>query len=234
MDIKKLISATTMSLFCSFGALAYGGFIDRGPTTGWADLGDGEYYDGLVCDVFPGLVAGEHWKVRVQHNPSNPGWYRFQPFDGDWPGVDIAGESQVYMIINASNPEKAYMCDTDKILVDASGWQYIFSQEVPENYGDASIYGTLKNGVVEFPANSFTLYKCSPADSWDRTQTKVVNCAGKLKVVLPEAAGVGQITVGADAGAAVYFDLQGRKVENPSCGIFIKKTQAGAERVIIK
>lgn len=234
MKLKKMISVATMLLLCSTGAFAYGGFIDRGPTTGWEDLGEGEYYDGLACDAFDGLKAGEHWTVNVQHNPSNPGWYRFLPFDGDWPGVDIAGESQVYMIINASNPDKTYMCDTDKIFRDTAGWQYIFSQEVPENYGDKIMYGTFKNGVVEFPANSFTLYKCSPADSWDRTQTKVVNCAGKLKVVLPEAAGVGQITVGADAGAAVYFDLQGRKVENPSCGIFIKKTQAGAERVIIK
>ncbi len=234
MKLKKMISVATMLLLCSTGAFAYGGFIDRGPTTGWEDLGEGEYYDGLACDAFDGLKAGEHWTVNVQHNPSNPGWYRFLPFDGDWPGVDIAGESQVYMIINASNPDKTYMCDTDKIFRDTAGWQYIFSQEVPENYGDKIMYGTFKNGVVEFPANSFTLYKCSPADSWDRTQTEVVNRTGSLKVVLPEAAGLGQITVGADAGAAVYFDLQGRKVENPSCGIFIKKTQAGAERVIIK
>ena len=146
MKLKKIISVATMLLLCSTGAFAYGGFIDRGPTTGWEDLGEGEYYDGLACDAFDGLKAGEHWTVNVQHNPSNPGWYRFLPFDGDWPGVDIAGESQVYMIINASNPDKTYMCDTDKIFRDTAGWQYIFSQEVPENYGDKIMYNSsLKN-----------------------------------------------------------------------------------------
>ena len=232
MNLKKIISGATMLLLCSTVAFAYGGFIDRGPSTGWEDLGEGEYYDGLVCDVYPQLEAGAHWTVNVQHNPSNPGWYRFMPFDGDWPGVDIVGESQVYMIINASDPDKTYMCDTDKILRDVEGWQYIFSQEVPENYGEKIMYGTFKNGVVEFPANSFMFYKCSPADSWDRTQTQVVNRTGQLKIVIPGAAGVEQITEDGECDA-VYYNLQGCKVETPSSGIYIKKSASGIERVLI-
>lgn len=234
MNIKKLISASAMSFLCSFGAFAWGGFIDRGPVSGWTDMGEGEYYDGLVCDVFPGLSAGEHWKVRIQNNPANPGWYRFMPFDGEWPGVDVAGESQVYMIINASNPDKVYMCDTDKILI-VNGWQYIFSQDIPENLGNGSKYGTLRDGVVEFPASSFMFYKCSPAASYEPTQKETVNRTGSLKVVLPESSAIGQITADSgDCTDAVYYNLQGHKVENPTSGIFIKKSDAGVERVLIR
>lgn len=232
--MKKTIFALAFSLLCSAGAYADQGFIDRGPTSGWSDLGEGEYYDGLVCDVFTDLTSGEHWTVKVQHNPSHAGWYRFMPFDGEWPGVDIAGESQMYMIINASDPDKVYMCDTDKILT-VNGWQYIFSQDVPENLENGSQYGTLDNGVIEFPANSFLFYKCSPAASWDRTQKQTVNRTGSLKVVLPGSSGIDSVFSGQEAEEeAEYYNLQGMKVENPTCGICIRKSGKKIQKVFIR
>lgn len=231
--MQKLNLTLAMSLLCCLSAVAEGGFIDRGPTTGWVDQGTGEYYDGLICDVFSDFTPGQHWKVQVQNNPDNPGWYRFLPFSGEWPGVDIAGESQVYMIINASNPDKVYMCDTGKIF-NISGWQYIFSQNVPENIEDGSIYGTLKNGIVNFPANSFIFYKCSPVASYDRTQKSTVNRSGSLKIVLPGGASIDTVNADNDKTEHVeYFNMQGCKVVNPTHGVYIKKTSAGAERVFI-
>lgn len=232
--MKKTVTALALSLVCSVGAYADQGFIDRGPTSGWTELGSGEYYDGLVCDVFTGLTAGEHWTVKMQHNPEHPGWYRFLPFDGEWPGVDIAGESQIYMIINASNPDKVYMCDTDKILL-VSGWQYIFSQDVPENLENGAKYATLRDGVIEFPANSFLFYKCSPAASWDRTQMQTVNRTGSLKVVLPKSSGIVSVLPGSDAEEAPeYYNLQGMKVDNPACGIYLRKSGKEIHKVLIK
>lgn len=233
--MKKTVSALAMAFLGYMNVLAWGGFVDRGPTSGWADFSEGEYYDGLACDVFDGLTPGEHWNVRVQNNPDHPGWYRFLPFDGEWPGVDVAGESQLYMIINASNPDHVYMCDTDKILI-VNGWQYIFSQIVPENLDEGSPrYGTLRDGVVEFPENSFFSYKCSPADSWDRTQKEVANRTGSLKVVLWKSSGVQQVEAALDDTAdAEYFNLQGVKIENPSGGMYIQKSKTGVTKVLIK
>lgn len=229
LKLKITFAAT---LLCCMNAMADQGIIDRGPATGWENLGTGEYYDGLICDVFPEFGTDQHWNVLIQNNPGNPGWYRFVPFSGDWPGVDIAGESMAYMIINASNPEKVYMCDTDKIF-HISGWQYIFSQNVPENLEDGAIYGTLVNGVVNFPANSFVFYKCSPVDSYDRTQKETVNRTGSLKIVLPAGASVSTVIADSDEKAE-YFNLYGIKVENPVHGIYIKKTGAEAQRVFIQ
>ncbi|MGM9816212.1 MAG: hypothetical protein ACI304_04040 [Lepagella sp.] len=231
--MRKLSLILVLLLFGYFRALSLGGFIDRGPTTGWEDQGSGEYYDGLVCDLFPELEAGTHWEVQIQNNPENPGWYRFIPFSGEWPGVDIAGESEVYMIINASDPDKVYMCDTDKIL-RVNGWQYIFSQNVPENLEEGSMYGTLSNGVVTFPANSFINYKCSPAESHDRTQQTTVNRTGLLKIVLPETSSISAINADNQNNDVQYYNMHGCKVENPSRGVYIKKTSRGAERVIIQ
>lgn len=230
---RNLSLTLAMFLFCCLSAVAYGGFIDRGPTTGWVDLGTGEYYDGLVCEVFPELESGEHWEVQIQSNTENPGWYRFVPFSGEWPGVDVAGESQVYMIVNATNPDKVYMCDTDKIL-NISGWQYIFSQNVPENLEDGSMYGTLNNGIVNFPANSFIYYKCSPVDSYVRTQKTTINRNALLKIVLPDNASVDNIEVDVNGNEDVeYFNIYGCKVASHAHGLYIKKTAAGAERVFI-
>lgn len=232
--MKKFILTIAVATLCCAKALAWGGFIDRGPTSGWQDFGDGEYHDGLACDVFPGLAAGEHWNVRIQNNPENPGWYRFVPFEGEWPGVDVAGESQVYMIINASDPDKVYMCDTDKILI-VNGWQYIFSQNVPENLSTDSQYGTLRDGVAEFPTNSFTFYKCSPATSYEPTHKEQVNRTGSLKVVLWKSSDIKQIEADVDGNAdAEYFNLQGMKIENPSGGMYIRKSKTGVTKVFIK
>lgn len=231
---KKLSLSLVLSLFCCLNALAYGGFIDRGPTTGWVDQGAGEYYDGLVCEVFNELEPGEHWTVQIQGNTENPGWYRFIPYCGEWPGVDVAGESQVYMIINASNPDKVYMCDTDKIL-NVSGWQYIFSQNVPENLEEGSMYGTLKDGIVSFPANSFIFYKCSPENSYERTQKTTINRTGLLKIVLPGSSSIDTVNPDiCEDDNVEYFNIQGCKVACPTHGLYIKKTQAGAKRVFIR
>ena len=126
-----------------------------------------------------------------------------------------------------------YICDTGKIL-NISGWQYIFSQNVPENIEDGSIYGTLKNGIVNFPANSFIFYKCSPVASYDRTQKSTVNRSGSLKIVLPGGASIDTVNADNDKNEHVeYFNMQGCKVVNPTHGVYIKKTSAGAERVFI-
>lgn len=233
--MKKFFFATTLTVASFLTASAYGGFIDQGPQSGWKDMGTATYTDGLVCDVFPQVTAGESWAVAVQENTENPGWYRIQPFVEDWPGVDYAGETDKWLTINATNPQKVYMVDTGRLFF-VNGYHYVFSQIVPENLeDDTPIYGTLTDNEIKFPANSFRFYHLTPVDSWDPTFTKIVDTSGKLAIKLPVNANVESVIAEErEADETEWFDLRGVRVENPSHGVFIQRSGNKTSKVVLK
>lgn len=208
------------------------GSINPGPESGWQTLGTGTYNDGLACAVYPSIAPGTSWEVSVQNNPSNPGWYRLQPFAGDWPGVDIAGESNTWLVINATDPDKTFIVDTGRMFTLTDGWWYVFSQIVPWNLEkDEPQYGSLSNGVITFPANSFYVYKLSPAGSYDRTVQTLLPTSQYMTITLPNA-GVDEVIID-EAVQPEYYSLEGIKVAEPEHGrIYIERRGATTSLVV--
>ena len=51
---------------------------------------------------------------------------------------------------------------------------------------------------------------------------------------IPTANGIDDIQASADDKAQAYYDLSGRRVENPANGIYVVKTAKGTKKVVIK
>ncbi|MGN0209760.1 MAG: hypothetical protein ACI391_01440 [Muribaculaceae bacterium] len=233
--MKKVLLFAALSVAICENVFAYGGFIDQGPTTGWSECGTGVYTDGLVCSVvndFGEFPSGQSWEVTFEENTENPGWYRFQPFAGEWPGVDIVGESIGYFTINATDPDNVFIIDSGKILRLPDRWLCVFAQRVPWNLYEETMYGTLKDGVITFPANSFYLYRLSPETSHDPTQQSVINTDASLKITLPSEASVCDLSADDSEQPVTYFTLQGVEVDEPGCGVFIVKVGNQVKKVI--
>ena len=49
-----------------------------------------------------------------------------------------------------------------------------------------------------------------------------------------EATGIENVNDASQQGAARYYDLQGRMVENPAHGVFIKKVNGKTTKVVLK
>lgn len=102
-------------------------------------------------------------------------------------------------------------------LID--GWWYVFSQIVPWNLEkDTPMYGTLSNGVITFPENSFNMYKISPAGSYDRTVMSVLPTSQYLSITLPDDADVSDVAIDDYASQPEYFTIEGFRVDNPEQG----------------
>lgn len=87
----------------------------------------------------------------------------------------------------------------------------------PEDY--SSLAGKLKDGVITFPGDAFYL---------NHNNQRIY---GTMKISLSQA-GVEEVAAGEDAGGpAIYYNLQGVRVDNPRRGLYVRK-QGGATGVV--
>lgn len=145
--------------------------------------------------------------------------------DGDFVGVGS---------LPNGNDGKWYYLDLPiSELIDPNGnfgFSYNFSQPFAAKTGAFSF--TFKDPVC----SSETHTQPGPGETvCSYTITKLGSALSIDHVIfyVPDGAGVENVAVDNAAGAPVYFDLFGRKVENPGSGLYIVKTAEGFRKVIL-
>lgn len=165
-----LLSATVCAAASATTDLSSTGSIDRQriakaplkaeQTDAWTSLGQGEWYEGFL-NIFSDIADGLHWSVEIEESTSTPGVYRLKPYAVESSpiaqqlgGVDTSTE----IIINATNAGRVYT------VGDITPYGAVtFAGLNAENGFKAEGYGTLSDGIITFPANTFA-YE-NPTDS---------------------------------------------------------------------
>ena len=163
----------------------------------WNDVAgpNGEVYgrwrDGIFPEWFAVTYPNLERNIVLQERDDMPGYYRtFDVYSLDYLGEMFASNmsnicvSQHYTYIDATNPEKVWIptFQTGAIFSPSYGMTSVGSYVV-ENSNDfdasiASVYGTLKEGIIEFPYGSLEMKL--EMMGWYPT-----NSAGLHRIILP-------------------------------------------------
>lgn len=159
-------------------------------------------------------------------------------YDGEYTDVIIeASEIEDEVIIKHLFPKKFPEFD---VIAVFDGWNlYIEEQYLGDDYAYyLSTYNnatktfmipvvfTVEDGTIELP-DIYDLY-IVPASNIDSYLDNI----GVIKLHKGDA-GVDGISI-SDNSTPIYYDLQGRKVENPSNGLYIRKQGKETNKVILK
>jgi len=145
------------------------------PEGSWTKLeGKGTWYEGLLT-IFSDVQSGQSWEIDIEESDAQPGYYRILPYTDGTPIATMLGRADTsnYFYLNATDPTKVYN-DGDWTCYGA----FTFSQTVTENGWEAANYGTLTDGVITFPAQSFY---------YNQNGWSPANRDGEFKIALPGA-----------------------------------------------
>ena len=151
----------------------------------------GKWRDGIFPEWFAVTYPNLERNIILQERDDMPGYYRtFDVYSLDYLSEMFASNmsnicvSQHYTYIDATNPEKVWIptFQTGAIFSPSYGMTSIGSYVV-ENSNDfdasiASVYGTLKEGIIEFPYGSLEMKL--ETMGWYPT-----NSAGLHRIILP-------------------------------------------------
>lgn len=154
-------------------------------------LGMATIREGLITG-YQQNPTGIEWEVEVYTKETTPGWYYFKdayisaPFNQGWEqnqGWDMI-PSGSYLSINAENPARVYMPFQNLGCSWGYGWMYSGSiaPEAGIN-GGTPAYGTLVDGVISFPANSFVFGETE----YNNLELYISNADGLFRICLPGA-----------------------------------------------
>lgn len=154
-------------------------------------LGMATIREGLITG-YQQNPTGIEWEVEVYTKETTPGWYYFKdayisaPFNQGWEqnqGWDMI-PSGSYLTINAENPARVYMPFQNLGCSWGYGWMYSGSI-APEAgiSGGTPAYGTLVDGVISFPANSFVFGETE----YNNLELYISNADGLFRICLPGA-----------------------------------------------
>lgn len=151
----------------------------------------GRWRDGIFPEWFAVTYPNLERSIVLQERDDMPGFYRtFDVYNADYLGTMFASNvsslcvAQNYTYIDATNPEKVWIptFETGVIMHSDYGMMSIASY-VAENSDDfdpsiASVYGTLKEGVIEFPYGSLQM-------KLERMGWYQTNSSGLHRIILP-------------------------------------------------
>ena len=151
----------------------------------------GLFRDGVFQDWFSISNPDAECSVKIQERDDMPGYYRiYDPYNADYMTA-IFGRSMAancvyssYMYINATNPEKVWI-PTFKcgLILHSDYGEVSVGSYVTENSDDfeasiTSVYGTLKEGVIEFPSGAIEM-------KLELMGWMSANASGKHRIILP-------------------------------------------------
>lgn len=180
----------------------------------WIKLGKGLYRDDIIPSAFNGIEVAER-EIDIYEYDGRKGYYYLDsPYDAvfiaPWFGVDPSqlgpGNVQpVQFIIDATDPNAVVIGSKAEpqalgCLLGSDGWISIFSQEP----------GTLKNGIITFPAEGLRVCFSNHAGS-----DYPANVNGMFRVVLPGvtvqdcamSAAYDGMKISADGASSALFNL---------------------------
>ncbi len=213
----------------------------------WTSLGTVDYTDDLVGSFWHFKMNGETvpgtaetYKVEIQEAKSAPGLYRLvNPYvSADWKFAAFnlhSCDSKHFLYIDATNPDQVTVVPSYPGYENSYGHVMVgsFNYFVEEGKEDPATYGSLKDGVITFPAQSILceyqfLYPTDASGNEDTSNGPAVyytNGNGAFKVDL-NTAGINDAVIDVNDNAPVeYFNLQGVRVANPSAGELVIKRQ---------
>ncbi len=152
----------------SFSVVRAGWELVKGPageTTGkWRD----DIIGGLYSLSISSFNPTPEIDVEIYQRQDVPGLYRMKVYGGKnfinaftGGGYSYAEDKDVWTTVDASNPDKVYLpLQTAGITFNSDDGEVSFGSYVPENFSldeSAAQYGTLKDGVIEFPVQSIMI-----------------------------------------------------------------------------
>ena len=210
----------------------------------WTSLGEGE----IVTDLMEGVFEFEPniTKVEVQQNITNSGVYRvLNSYDGRFP-YNEPGEYDTeynhYLVFDATDPE-CVLLGVSELGIDWNGAAFvggslaIYEGLTVEEAKDGGYGGTLIDGVITFPKNSLFIY----SDQWTKFggsegMLYYANTSGMMSLKIPsnETTGIEEI-ISENDNDAVYYNLQGVRVDNPVKGsVVIRANNGKAQKIVVK
>lgn len=147
------------------------------PTGSWKNLGTGLWFEALLCLNYSDIPSGLSWDVTIEESETTPGYYRLQPYNttASYTYELLQMLSPTYVYVNATNPNQVY---TDGDIKPFNGLATYSNLNTENDWPGYSMYGTLKDGVITFPEQSFAYYT---------TGWYVSRNSDQLKIALPGA-----------------------------------------------
>ncbi len=202
----------------------------------WKTLGESVFTDGFCAPYFKGEAISTN--VTVQERDRRPGYFRllgaFSQYGSDSP-----------LVIDATNPdfvvlpfqEAGFEHDERGAVVVYSHCENFIS---PMKYPTAEEYAvafpqyvaTYKNGSIVFPPDACVLH----FPDWNPWSFTTNDDAARMSTVaIPTTSGVKNIMTEDNADAPkVYYDIMGRRVDNPSSGVFVVRQGSKSYKVFVK
>lgn len=130
----------------------------------------GKWRDDIIGNLYTinssYFVATPEIDVQIYEREDMPGYYRMKVYAGDTflnamsggIGVSISSNTDEWTVVDAQDPDKVYIpLQSTGLTFSSSDGVVSIGSYVPENFSldeSAAQYGTLKDGVITFPAQS--------------------------------------------------------------------------------
>ena len=151
----------------------------------------GLFRDGVFQDWFSVSDANAECAVKIQERDDMPGYYRiFDVYNASYMATMFGGNMssncvyQSYMYIDATDPDKVWIPTFKCGLILHSDYGEIsVGSYVTDNAADfgssiTSVYGTLREGVIQFPSGSLQM-------KLEMLGWYSANATGKHRIILP-------------------------------------------------
>lgn len=209
----------------------------------WENYGTAIYNVGGLTEY---IIAGADSyapEVKVEQSSTTPGVFRIKgAFSDFYQSLKSMNKYKYYsaydvMVVNASNPEKAYLedCSTGITVTKVGGEAYmvnytstVYKQMKEGETPEEALYGTYKDNVITFPGgdNELSSLMFSRGNTW-----VYYNQDGNFKLTLTEDSGINGLKE--DAQTTCWYNLMGQKVNNPQKGVYIKVQGGKALKVMV-
>lgn len=234
-----IVSLDAAGEVAAYDWVTYYNMTDRGET--WKSIGMGKFTD----EIAPGLLSMpvSTTDVEIEECEGHPGYYRLVNPYGEAYAYSKPGQFHAdhkhYIYLNAIDPARIYI-EESPIGVDwgygmarvSSYAQYFLDAGFDvEEVDELEMYGVYEDGAFTFVETSL-LFSMLGYDNGDWYES---NENGETKIELPAgynySAAVNDVVVAPAETEAVYYNLQGMRVDRPDKGIFIRCTGGKSEKV---
>ncbi len=223
------------------------------PNEGWEKIGNASFTEVFVSGVFENIEP-QILQVEAQRNKENPAIYRlvnpYLTWENSRYNLSYSSTPTRYLVINTEKAPDAWFDSFESgilysaddggmltagcqagLLVASSGYAAVKSA-APD------CFGTFVDGTLTFPNAMFdlkgakypTLYSQFSKDSQG---VFTVNKENTFKVVLPATDGVDMSLADDNESPAVYYTLQGIRIDNPEKGRMVIRVRNGKSSKVL-
>ena len=151
----------------------------------------GLFRDGVFQDWFSVSDANAECSVKIQERDDMPGYYRiYDVYNASYMATMFGGNMssncvyQSYMYIDATDPDRVWIPTFKCGLIlhsdygEISGVSYVTDNAADFGSSITSVYGTLREGVIQFPSGSLQM-------KLEMLGWYSANATGKHRIILP-------------------------------------------------